>query len=212
MNRLIVLLALAGSLLAASCATINSRFPAAAAQAAADRVIDQVWGGRQATPPAAASPLAPEPTSALAPARTLALRLLDAVLPPAQAAAEPDLDLSSSEIQRLVESMAARFPDLMPHYQSGAIGQMADGFIVVRDGNRVALPDRKTAPRCTTRSRWAMACRPGRRRSAPSSPSAGSRAPGPGGTCRTAAPGRRRDAQRPSPMSPRGRRIPRQGE
>ena len=32
--------------LLSACVTINVYFPAAAAQAAADRVIDEVWGGQ----------------------------------------------------------------------------------------------------------------------------------------------------------------------
>lgn len=143
MNRVLALVSAAGSLLLAACVTINVYFPAAAAQAAADRVIDEVWGG-QASPTPAAKPDAPAPTSALdlPEAREIALHLLDFVLPVAQAADEPNLDVTSPEIQRLTDSMEARFPDLAPYYDSGAIGLMADGYIGVRDNNLVPLPER----------------------------------------------------------------------
>jgi hypothetical protein len=59
MNRRIALRALLGStLIAAGCVTINIYFPAAAAEKAADRIIDEVWqlkGGAPAPAPAPAA-------------------------------------------------------------------------------------------------------------------------------------------------------------
>lgn len=135
------------SVLLGACVTINVYFPAAAAQAAADRVIDEVWGGQAAprpAPPPSAAPQAPEPTSGLVPAagRDVAVLLLDFVVPAARAADEPDLDISSPEIQRLTDSMEARFPALAPYYDSGAVGLVGDGYVVVRDPNLVPLPER----------------------------------------------------------------------
>lgn len=48
-GRSTVVLVLMAALLSA-CVTINIYFPAAAAEKAADRIIDEVWGGK---PPAA---------------------------------------------------------------------------------------------------------------------------------------------------------------
>lgn len=143
MNRLLALLAATGSLLLAACVTINVYFPAAAAQAAADRVIDEVWGG-QAAPAPPAAPEGPAPTSlldGLSP-QELAVHLLDFVVPPAHAEEAPDLDVRSPEIQRLTDSMEARFRDLAPYYDSGAVGLLGDGYITVRDNNLVPLPER----------------------------------------------------------------------
>ena len=144
MKRLTALLLAASGLVLAACVTINVYFPAAAAQAAADRVIDEVWGGSAAPAPAAPAP-APDaaPTSWLErPAvHTVARAMLDFVVPVARAD-EPNLDVSSPEIQRLTDSMESRFPELSPYYASGAVGLVADGFIVVRDGNLVPLPER----------------------------------------------------------------------
>lgn len=134
--------------LLSACVTINVYFPAAAAQAAADRVIDEVWGGQAAprpvAPPPAAAPEIEEPTSSLdgKAAREVAVMLIDFVMPAAQAADEPDLDVSSPEIQRLTDSMESRFPDLRPYYDSGAVGLVADGYIVLRDPNIVPLAER----------------------------------------------------------------------
>lgn len=51
-----VVLAAVLSLTATACVTINIYFPAAAAENAADRIIDEVWQMREAqTPPAAST-------------------------------------------------------------------------------------------------------------------------------------------------------------
>jgi hypothetical protein len=55
---------LGGALISAGCVTINIYFPAAAAEKAADRIIDEVWqlkpGGSSAPAPAPASGAKPE--------------------------------------------------------------------------------------------------------------------------------------------------------
>jgi len=47
---------LAPALLLAGCVTINIYFPAAAAERAADRIIDEVWQLKEGGAPAAAKP------------------------------------------------------------------------------------------------------------------------------------------------------------
>lgn len=111
-NRLPALLAACCGLLLVACATVRVHFPADAAQVAADRVIDEVWGGQ--------------------------------ARPAAQVVEESKLNLSSPEIQRLVDSMEARLRDLSPYYESGAVGFGADGYIMVRDNNQVPQPQRNT--------------------------------------------------------------------
>jgi len=49
-----LLLAGAVALAASACVTINIYFPAAAAEKAADRIIDEVWQTRETQPPQAA--------------------------------------------------------------------------------------------------------------------------------------------------------------
>ncbi|ENO90130.1 hypothetical protein [Thauera linaloolentis] len=49
-----LLLAGAAAAAASACVTINIYFPAAAAEKAADRIIDEVWQTREAKPPQAA--------------------------------------------------------------------------------------------------------------------------------------------------------------
>jgi uncharacterized protein len=128
----------ATALLATACVTINVYFPAAAAEQAADRIIEDVWQ----QPPAPAT--APAPRSAL-PAR-IALALLDFVVPPAHAQ-QPNIDISSPEVQRLKASLQARFAELKPFYDSGAVGLTGDGLVAVRDAAAVPLAQRNAVKR-----------------------------------------------------------------
>lgn len=126
-----------------ACVTINVYFPAAAAQQAADRVIDEVWGNRAQPAP----PVTPPPTSRFtAPSvPRLAANLGAFLLPAAHAqgtAGTPDLQITSPEIQRLTDAMEARFQQLREHYESGAIGIGSDGYVVLRDPAAVPLAQR----------------------------------------------------------------------
>lgn len=137
MTRLLIapLFALLGA-----CVTINVYFPAAAAQQAADRVIDEVWGNQaQPAPPLPVTP--PPSSSAPRETRSLLVQVFDFLLPVARAQ-EPNLDISSPEIKRLTQSMETRFGNLAPYLDSGAVGIGADGFLAARDPNLVPLADR----------------------------------------------------------------------
>ncbi len=121
-----------------ACVTINVYFPAAAAEKAADRIIDDVWGA-QPQAPAQSPPVVP--TSSLQPARLL-VWVLDALIPAAHAQQTPNLDLSSPEIARLKAQMENRFPELKPHLDSGVVGLTIDGDVTIRDPAAVPLASR----------------------------------------------------------------------
>lgn len=121
----------------AACVTINVYFPAAAAEKAADRIIDDVWGAQPQAPRAPAG----TPTSSLQPIPLL-VRLLDLVIPAAHAQSEPNIELSSPEIARLKAQMENRFAELKPQLDSGVIGLTADGDVTVRDPAQVPLASR----------------------------------------------------------------------
>jgi uncharacterized protein len=57
-------------------------------------------------------------------------------------AAEPNLDVDSPAIAAIKASMTARHSQLLPHYNSGAVGLTKDGFIAVKDATAVPLKDR----------------------------------------------------------------------
>jgi uncharacterized protein YdbL (DUF1318 family) len=124
----------------AACVTINVYFPAAAAEKAADRIIEDIWGPGKGPNPEGSSP-----QGALigAPGDILLASLqgaLDFVIPRAEAQA--DLDISSPAIRTLTASMKGRAGTLDPFFASGAIGLTSDGLVEVRDANAVALAER----------------------------------------------------------------------
>lgn len=129
------------ALFVASCVTINVYFPAAAAEKAADRIIEQVLGddARKNVDPQLKDNSSYRNPDGLNPAKLL-IGLLDLVIPSAQAAA--DIDISSPAINKLKSSMQARHPSLSAFYKSGAIGYTADGLVAIRDQSAVGLRDR----------------------------------------------------------------------
>lgn len=124
--------------LISACVTINVYFPAAAAEKAADKIIDDVWRG---SAPAAPS-VAPEKSGALETRTTSALAAVGNFLLPGARAAEPNIEVTSPEVKRLSGSMEARFPLLEPLLNSGAVGLTADGYVAMRDGANVPLAER----------------------------------------------------------------------
>ena len=119
----------------AACVTINVYFPAAAAEKAADRIIEDIWGPGQQPKPAGN-----EQSSLGHAAGDILLAALDFVIPAAHAQA--DIDISSPAIRALTASMKARAGQLEPFFGSGAIGLTSDGLVEVRDANAVPLADR----------------------------------------------------------------------
>jgi len=148
----------AACLLMAACVTINVYFPAAAAEKAADQIIDAVTGGVPANGNSGGgsgnrpgAPIVPPQTHVLAaPVESLLAatlgRVLYAIVPAAQAA-EPNLDISSPEIRALTSSMNARFGQLQKYFDSGVIGMTQNGLVEVRDANAAPLPERAVVTR-----------------------------------------------------------------
>jgi len=145
MRRVLPLKIALASLMIAACVTINVYFPAAAADKAADQVIDNITKGSGSSTP---------PQSFRAPDRSADQVLLAAVgnalyalVPAAQAQGAESLDVSSPAITRITSSMQGRWGDLEKFFASGAIGLTNNGNIEVRDLNAVALPDRAAVKR-----------------------------------------------------------------
>jgi len=119
----------------AACVTINVYFPAAAAEKAADRIIEDIWGPEQGP-----KPEGNEQSSLGHFAGDALVAALDFVIPAAHAQA--DIDISSPAIRALTASMKGRAGQLDPFFSSGAVGLTSDGLLEVRDANSVALADR----------------------------------------------------------------------
>jgi uncharacterized protein YdbL (DUF1318 family) len=143
-----VLKTLLAILLLPACVTINVYFPAAAAEQAADKIIGEVWGteSEKGPPGKSTRDTQPPPQSSLERAaggvRLVAASALDVLIPPAAAAAEPDLNIATPAIRQLTQSMEARHTRLKPYYDSGALGLTSTGLIELRDLNAVPLPER----------------------------------------------------------------------
>ena len=122
-------------LVLSSCVTINVYFPAAAAEKAADTIIEEVWGKQ----PEATDSDEIEPESRRT--GTPFLQALVEFLIPA-AYAQADFDISTPAITKRKASMKNRHKDLAKYYELGAAGLTRDGLIAVRDAKLVALNER----------------------------------------------------------------------
>jgi uncharacterized protein YdbL (DUF1318 family) len=130
-----------------ACVTINVYFPAAAAEKAADRIIEDVWGPESATKPQSPEReeqgtwyFQPNAKRVLLAATS---SVLDVLISPAHAQA--DLNVSTPAIRQLTQSMEARHAQLKKYYDSGAVGFTQDGLVEVRDQNLIPLPERNAA-------------------------------------------------------------------
>jgi uncharacterized protein YdbL (DUF1318 family) len=142
MRRVLPLKLLLAVLLAA-CVTVNVYFPAAAAQSAADQVIDTIMQGPKQTPQGQSQP-GPQGSTTMPPHSVLVAALgtaLNALIPVAQAQSA-NLDINTPEVRAIVGSLTNRNGQLRPYFASGAIGLTADGHVDVRDQNAVPLPER----------------------------------------------------------------------
>jgi uncharacterized protein YdbL (DUF1318 family) len=150
MRRLLSVKLLALALLAA-CVTVNVYFPAAAAEQAADRIIDTVTS-QPGTAKPDSTPKTP-PNSRLTPSGDSSLvvavagALLNVLIPVAEAQATPDLDVSDPQIRAVTSSMQQRFGSLKKYFDAGVVGLTSDGQVAVRDQNAIPLAERAVVAR-----------------------------------------------------------------
>ena len=130
-----------------ACVTINVYFPAAAAEKAADKIIEDVWGGDKSSESATKreddkQTAVREEAGAQRVLLAAAASVLNFIVPPAQAQA--NLNVDTPAIRQLTQSMEARHAQLKKYYDAGAIGLTRDGLVQVRDQNLVPLPERNS--------------------------------------------------------------------
>jgi hypothetical protein len=161
-------------LMLSACVTINVYFPAAAAEKAADRIIEDVWGSdaRNSNSNKRTELRNQEPERVLLAAAGAVLNL---IVPAAHAQA--DLNIATPVVKQLTASMEARHAQLKKYYDSGAVGLTRDGLIEVRDQNLIALPERNAARKLVADENADRAIPNGKPTSARRSPSAGSSVP-----------------------------------
>lgn len=131
--------ALFTGLMLISCVTINIYFPAAAAEKAADRIIEDIWGEEGVVQPEAEKTSLYE-ASGQGERFVIVKSVLDWLVPPA--AAEADLNISSPAINTLQKQMKARHSSLKSYYSNGAIGLTEQGLLAIHNAKVVSLKDR----------------------------------------------------------------------
>jgi uncharacterized protein YdbL (DUF1318 family) len=126
-----------------ACVTVNIYFPAAAAEKAADRIIEDVWRQGPAAEPEPTQPPASQKQGRLDDNRSVVLweRVLN-ILISSLYGQEGNINIDTPSIRRIKNSMAARYPQLKPFYENGTIGLTQDGLVAIRDLSRVPLKDR----------------------------------------------------------------------
>lgn len=140
------------AVLLAACVTVNVYFPAAAAEKAADQIIDTVTGSSSSGQPQGSnqkpqsSTKQPSAVGFADSAGNILLaaagNVLELLIPAANAQAAANLDVNTPEIRAVTGSMQARFGQLKPYLDSGAVGLTADGHVDLRDANAVPLAER----------------------------------------------------------------------
>jgi uncharacterized protein YdbL (DUF1318 family) len=128
-----------------ACVTINVYFPAAAAEKAADKIIEDVWGSdksSESTKRDDDKQTSVRETGAQEVLLAAAASALDLIVAPAQAQA--NLNIETPAIRQLTQSMETRHAELKKYYDAGAIGLTRDGLVQVRDQNLVPLPERNS--------------------------------------------------------------------
>ena len=129
-------------LLLSACVTINVYFPAAAAEKAADKIIDDVWGSDAAKTGNKRSQLR-DGVNGERVLLAAAGAVLNFIVPTANAQA--DLNIATPVVKQLTQSMEARHAQLKKYYDAGAVGLTRDGLVEIRDQNLIALPERNAA-------------------------------------------------------------------
>lgn len=122
-----------------ACVTINVYFPAAAAESAADRIIEEVYGDDSAEKPDITGA---EKRSGTDQSPTDIVAALFNFLIPAAQAQQPDINVSTPGINKLKALMTQRHQALSAYYSSGAVGMESDGMISVRDAAAIPLKER----------------------------------------------------------------------
>ncbi len=127
----------------AACITVNIYFPAPEVRAAAEKIVDETWGG------AAASPERGQPADEEAIPGAQGL-LDDWPLGPTSAWARgpaPDINIETAAIRKLKAAMRTRAAQLKPYLAAGNVGIGRDGMLVVRDLSGLSLREKANVRR-----------------------------------------------------------------
>jgi len=121
------------ALAAGACVTVNLYFPTAEVQKAADQIVEEVHEGKNEQPPAGGS------------SRLGGLDRVFAWIGPTQAQAQEkkaDIEVSTPAIRALKGQIKGRFPQLLPFFRGGSLGETNVGLVEVRGAESLPLADR----------------------------------------------------------------------
>ena len=117
-----------------ACVTVNSYFPAAAVERAADQIVKETWGGPGEPAKTAPQPQSNKPTT---PAQKFSLGFIGAAY-----AQEADINVSNPAIRALKDSIKQRSEAIKPYLDRGNVGIGRDGLLVIRSTDGLSLKDR----------------------------------------------------------------------
>ena len=140
MRKIVISVTLLIAVVAVACVTINVYFPEAAAVEAADRIINKVRGDNEDDSSSFVYP--GSGASAVPVMLAFARRTAGFLISDANAQSNIDFDRPSPEKRALEDSLAQRFKQLKPYFDSGAVGVTDSGLVDFRDRNLVPLKDR----------------------------------------------------------------------
>ncbi len=128
-----------------SCITINIYFPAAAVEKAADRIVEEVWGEKEAEENNQDEQKKQgEPQSRILDSLYFVLE----VIGPAEAhAAEPDINITTPAIRSLKNSIQQRAESIRPFMDSGNAGIANSGLIVIKSSDGLSLKNKAALSR-----------------------------------------------------------------
>ncbi|OOZ37384.1 YdbL family protein [Solemya velesiana gill symbiont] len=136
--------AFATLLILAACVTINIYFPAAQAEEAAEKIVDEILGQDREVEDEDAPKTDDNSASAIDYSHysaRVASNVVDFFVPQAHAA-KPDFNVNTPKIRKLRASMKSRHRSLAPYYKSGAIGFTRDALVATRKASAISLKDR----------------------------------------------------------------------
>lgn len=136
------------SLTVISCVTINIYFPAAAAEKAAEQIVDDVL--KSVAPDAGQSTESNKPSEnsqSLYQAgfvKESLLVIVDFVFPVAQASGAVDISINTPQIRAIRKSMEKRQAKLHSYYTSGAVGFTNNGLIASVSNKGLSIKQKST--------------------------------------------------------------------
>jgi uncharacterized protein YdbL (DUF1318 family) len=128
-----------------SCVTINIYFPAAAVEKAADRIVEEVWGGKGVEQQKQDELINQgEPQSLLLDSLYF---VMTAIGPGEAFAAEPDVNVTTPAIRALKDSIQQRAASITPFMDSGNAGIADSGLLAIRTSDGLGLKDKAALSR-----------------------------------------------------------------